>query len=566
MAASRATAALSTFPRRRAASRRRRGILRPRRAMRRPLLRLLHATACLGMLAGALPAQPAPAAAGPDPARAFFASPQVLAIRVTLDEPARQRLRERPREYVPATVRLGEQECTGAAVKLKGAAGSFRELDDRPCLTVHLGKHGGTGRLHGLQRFHLNNSVQDDTLACEWLGHDVFTAAGLPAPRVAHARVSIDDRDVGVYVLREAFDRQFLLRAFGTSAGNLYDGGFCRDVDELLEKDAGDGVDDHADLLRLATACRGVDANRAQALLEVVDVPQLVDFLALEALLGHWDGYGQTRNNYRLWLPAAGKAVFLPHGMDQLLGEADASVLAHPVAIVASAVLQQPAFRKRYRERLKALLPLLAPPRVLPRLERLQAVLQRELRVGDAGSAAAHTQAMRSLAQRVRERHAELLRQIDAPEPQPLPLAPGKPFPVKGWHPAANTDGIELDRKASGAAPSLRLACAGRGDAPREGAWRVPVLLAAGRYELRASVRCEQLVPVGDGDGGVRLHVDGAASPWHSSAAGAQGWRALVCAFEIDRFQRTVELECQLRATGGRAWVRLDSLCLARVP
>ena len=76
------------------------------------------------------------------------------------------------------------------ALKLKGAAGSFREWDDRPALTLNMGKLRKGGAYHGLVKFHLNNSVQDETYLHEWLCSDLFRRApGVPAPRkrVTHA-------------------------------------------------------------------------------------------------------------------------------------------------------------------------------------------------------------------------------------------------------------------------------------------------------------------------------------------------------------------------------------------
>ena len=83
------------------------------------------------LLAAILPAQ---AAAKPDPARAFFARGAVVEVAILLDPADRQRLRDRPREYVEATLRVDgdRQAWTGVGVKLKGAAGSFRAVDDRP--------------------------------------------------------------------------------------------------------------------------------------------------------------------------------------------------------------------------------------------------------------------------------------------------------------------------------------------------------------------------------------------------------------------------------------------------
>ncbi|HEX5050254.1 MAG TPA: CotH kinase family protein [Planctomycetota bacterium] len=529
------------------------------------MLRSLLAFACAGLLV----AQQKPEPTDPDPARAFFAAGEVVHVEITLAETDRQHLRDKPREYVPATLCLdGKTALPRGGVKLKGAAGSFREIDDRPAFTVNLGKFGEPHLLHGLRRFHLNNGVQDDSMLCEWLGHEVFAAAGLPAPRVAHAIVTLDGRCLGLYVLREAFDRQFLLRTFGTCHGNLYDGGFCQDIDSDLEKDSGDGPDDRSDLRALLAACRSDDAERAARLEAVVDIAAFVDFTAIEAMLAHWDGYSQNRNNFRLWCETApGRAHFLPHGMDQLLGEADASVLAHPSGIVASAVHREPAFRKLYRERLRALLPLMAPARWKGAIETLAARLQKELRAVDAAAAVQHAAAVRSLLGRLEARYKNLRVQVRAPEPKPLQFPGEKPIALKDWRSAAETDHVVLAKKGFQGVATLQIACQPGADEPRRAAWRTNVLLARGRYRLLATVRCDGIAvpPQEDGEagGGVRLAVDDARS---ERLSGRQNWQQLTCEFEVGEFQRTVELELGLLAKAGTAWFRLDSLQIARVP
>jgi spore coat protein H len=497
---------------------------------------------------------------GPDPAKAFFARHDVVAVHVQLAPGSREKLREKPREYAPATLRLGDVEFQGAGVKLKGAAGSFRPIDERPGFTVHLGKFGGTQRFHGLLRFHLNNGAQDETRLCEWIGHDVFTAAGHPAPRVAHARVRLDDQDHGLYVLREAFDRQFLERVFGTTSGNLYDGGFCQDVDAPLEKDSGDGPDDRSDLQALHDACAGVDRDRQAALAAVLDVDAFLDFIAIERMLGHWDGYSVNRNNFRLWIPTGGAARFLPHGMDQLFGDADATVLDHPPAIAASALMQQPALRKRFRERLRALLPLFAPTRLAPRLEKVAARLRQELR-DDAAADRAYADAVRGLLAGIAARHESLRKQVRAPEPKPLSLAAGKTLALKTWNPSAETADVELARKGFQGMPSLLVRSVGKGDAERHGVWRTHLLLAQGRYALRAIARCED-VAAGE-HGGMFLQVGDATS---ERVAGDRNWGTLRCEFAVAEFQRTVEFTLHLHTVAGAAWFRADSLLLERLP
>lgn len=509
-----------------------------------------------------LPAQTAAPAdvrtADPDPAQAFFTALPVLRIAITLDEAARDALRQRPREYASATLRIdGDPAFTPVGVKLKGAAGSFRNLDDRPGFTVHLQRFGQDHTLHGLRRFHLNNGAQDASRLAEWLGHLLFTRAGRPAPRVTHARVSLDGKDLGLYVLREAFDAQFL-RRIGAEHGNLYDGGFCQDIDRDLEKDAGDGADDHQDLRRLREICALPPAERTAALAAILDVDAFLDFCALEAMLGHWDGYSQNRNNFRLWCATApGQTMFFPHGMDQLFGDADASILRHPPALLASALLQDQGLRKRYRDRLRALLPLFQPPKVLPGLQQQAARLRRALD-DDPDAARALEDAVRDLQGRVQARYRSLQAQVRAPEPQPLQFPGSRALALKGWQPAAETDHLQLDRKDFQGVGTLLFRCLEGSADPRVGSWRMSVLLGKGRYRLLATARCE-----GVGGEGARLVVDDAHS---ESLTGDMSWQALVCDFEVGEFQRDVELRLELRATAGRAWFRLDSLRLQRLP
>lgn len=501
-----------------------------------------------------------------DPSAAFFARVRVVQVELRLDEASRQALRERPREYAKASVVVDGETFTGCGVKLKGAAGSTRDFDDRTGFTVHLGKFGGTGRLAGQKRFHLNNGVQDDSRLSEWLGAEIFARAGHPAPRVAHARVREGDRELGIYVFREAFDEPLLQRAFGTFHGNLYDGGFCQDVDQELEKDLGDGDDDRKDLARLCDVSKGTDGNRAAELAKVLDLDRFLEFAALEAILGHWDGYTKNANNYRLAIARTGRATFLPHGMDQLVQDPEWSVLDHPPAIVASAVMQQPALRKRYRERLRALAPLLAADDLEPRLRERAAAIGKAWRAFDETGARAHEAAVDDFVSRLAQRARSLKAQVVAPEPKPLPLAVGKSHALKALMPAAETEGIEVGKKSFAGAAAYHVAVVSRGEEPRHGAFRCHLLLGKGRYALRGVARCADVVPPPADEngphGGVSLRADGQPS---KRLSGDANWTELEVEFEVAEFQRQVELACDAEMHAGRAWFRLESLKLVRL-
>ncbi|HNQ88228.1 MAG TPA: CotH kinase family protein [Verrucomicrobiota bacterium] len=255
-----------------------------------------------------------------NPGDEIFREPTVLDFHIRLAPTNRQALRQRPRDYAAATVVVNGVEFTNVAVKLKGAAGSYRGLDDHPALTVSFAHFVENRRLFGLRRLHLNNSVQDPSYLNEYVGSELFRAAGVPTPRVAWAVVRLDGDSLGLYVLKEAFEKEFLRCHFTNPDGNLYDGGFVSDVDQELERDLGSGPADHSDLRALTAAARDDDAHRRWTNLQrVLDVECFARYAALSVMLGDWDGYPLNRNNYRVYFnPADGRAVFFPHGLDQL--------------------------------------------------------------------------------------------------------------------------------------------------------------------------------------------------------------------------------------------------------
>ncbi len=513
---------------------------------------------CLVACGAALAQKPQ---ANPDPAKRFFAKRPVVRVAITLSPQDRQALRDTPREYVPATLAIdGDKKgWPKVGVKLKGAAGSFRKVDDRPGFTINLGKFGGTERLHGLKRFHLNNGKQDDSRLCEWLGCEIFTAAGYPAPRVAHAMVTLDGEVLGLYVLREGFDRQFLQRTLGKTNGTLYDGGFCHDIDDALERDSGDGPRDGSDLDRLRDACAMMNEGRTAKLESSLNIKAFIDFMALEAMVGHWDGYCQNRNNFRLWCSAElGRSLFFPHGMDQLFGKAHASVLQHPSAIVASAVQQHPNWRKLYRARLKALLPLLKSSLLNKKLKAQGDRLERALKRHDPDQARELSRAVRKLMGKVSARYQNLGKQVRQPEPKALTFRKGKPRKLDDWNPSGETDHIELKKRGS----ALFIGCKSRGEQERRGAYRATVLLERGKYRVTAKVRTDDVEALATGGGGVRLMAGKRAG---AAMLGDNKWTDVSCDFEVTKLQSNVDLRLELRGRNGKVWFRISSLQLAPV-
>ncbi len=256
-----------------------------------------------------------------DASDTFFEHPSIpkIFLKVSLDQEAK--LNENARQYVKCTlIDNGAKEFIEVGLKLKGAAGSFQDLSGKPAFTINVSKFHKKQTFHELEKFHLNNSVQDELYTNEWLCSSICRDAGLPAPRVSHARVWFNDRDLGLYVLKEGFDRRFLNRHFSDPTGNLYDGGFCQDIDVDLEKDSGDGCSDNSDIHALKEACCESEPKlRTGKLMQHLNVNAFQTFMAIEMMCCHWDGYVSNRNNYRIYFSSnTNRAHFFPHGMDQM--------------------------------------------------------------------------------------------------------------------------------------------------------------------------------------------------------------------------------------------------------
>src|SRR2546423_1801489 len=142
-------------------------------------------------------------ARGADPAKEsddFFKSDKVLTLTLDLAPKELDSIRREPRKYVKATLKEGDKVVyKDVGVHLKGAAGSFRYIDDKPNVTVNMNKFAPGQRFHGMDKFHLTNSLQDPSYVAELICGELFRAVGVPASRVSHAVVSINCRPRGLF-------------------------------------------------------------------------------------------------------------------------------------------------------------------------------------------------------------------------------------------------------------------------------------------------------------------------------------------------------------------------------
>ena len=495
------------------------------------------------------------------PGEELFKDGRVRRIHIELLPAAMEALGKSSRSYIRASIREGNTRYETVALRLKGAKGSFRKLEEKPGFTLDFDRFAPGQAFCGLRRIHLNNSVEDPSYLNEKIGSELFRSAGVPAPRVAHALVDLNGRELGLYVIKEGFTKDFLGLHFKNTNGNLYEAGLGHDVDEAMERDAGSGPDDGRDLKALAEAAREPDLTRRWLRLEqILDVNRVISFMAMEIMAGHGDGYGLARNNFRVYHDVdSGRLLFFPHGMDRLFMRADLPWRPQMAGLVPRAVLETPEGRRRYRGRMQELLTNVFQAKTLTdQVGRWEAQIRPALGRGEGRELAQQAELLKA---RITERAAQLQQQLSAPELGPLSFTQGVAH-LSGWRGLDLRPGGKLEQgKAPDGRPALRI---GAGPAAFA-SWRTKVVLERGRYRFEGRIRTAGVEPPPSGKNqGAGLRLAGAEPPRPHRLIGNSPWQLHAVNFEVAAVSDEVELVCELRAIKGDAWFDLESLRLVR--
>ena len=353
----------------------------------------------------------------PSAARAaFFKADRVVRLDLTVSKTDFDLLRNKPREYVPATLKEdGKEVSRTAAIHLRGSQGSFRNVDQKPGLTVNMTKLGGKQAFHGMTKFHLLNCVQDPTYVQELICGDLMSAAGVPAARIAQAVVTLNGRVLGFYALKEGYDKGFLREHFQSARGDLYDGGFLKDIDQQLERSSGgEGAGDQADLKALVAASREPDhAKRLEKLGKLLEMDHFLALMALDVFTANWDGYPAKANNYRVYHdPKTGKITFIPSGMDQMFGDPNYYLFAFG-GQVARSIIETKRGKELYLAKARTVMNDVVKPKELhAKLRSLETRIRPVLREVDKGAADGYADQIRGLRDAIDRRVEGMNRQL----------------------------------------------------------------------------------------------------------------------------------------------------------
>ena len=487
---------------------------------------------------------------------------------------------------VAATVKEGQTIYTNVALRLKGAAGSFRPVDQNPGLTLNFDKWADGQRFHGLQKLSLNNSLQDQTFCSDKFSRELYLKAGVPVPRAGHARVYLNGRDLGLYVLTEGWNKQFLHRFFKNAAGNLYDCGFAGDINSpRMHVNCGDDPTNQLDRAELLQAAKEASKKKSlDPLLPVLDVDRFLRLIVLDALTWNWDGYSIGHNNYRVFHDVdSGKMIFMPHGLDQMFWRPDDPIMPGGKGTIATAVLASSEGRRRYMDVIRQFTgDFFNSTALTERVREISANIEPVLKDIGPATFARQQRAVDQFCNLVIFRCASIRTQLaGSSNLWTMEIGQSRNIAPASW---------KSQDASADSGGSLHLNSHGNGG-PQ--AAQTTVWLEAGYYRLEGRVRTKGVkISSGEQSSGAGFRVVSLRKPtagvnwdWfpyresrdyevrgempspigrNDRLIGDSDWKPIAYDFELHQPMADLQFLCELRAEKGEAWFDPDSLRLTR--
>jgi hypothetical protein len=194
-------------------------------------------------------------------------------------------------------------------------------------------------KFHGVEKLNLNGEHNDPSIIRSKLSFDLFRDMGITASRANHARVYINGVYYGLYVNVEHVDEEFLKKNFADDSGNLWKCLYGADLKYLgtdpaaykkimngnersYDLKTNETADDYTNIIRLAAMLNNTSAGAlADSIDAFVDIARVLQYFAVNTLVGSWDDYRSLMNNYYLYhTPSSGKFTIIPYDYDNTFG------------------------------------------------------------------------------------------------------------------------------------------------------------------------------------------------------------------------------------------------------
>ena len=128
-------------------------------------------------------------------------------------------------EYSPCTVVIDGNKHSNIAIRAKGntSLSSVRSMgSQRYSFKLEFDHYEDGKNCDGLDKLCLNNLIQDNTMMKDYIVYRLMNDFGVDSPLCSFAYLTVNGEDWGLYLALEGVEDSFLVRNYGSDAGELY--------------------------------------------------------------------------------------------------------------------------------------------------------------------------------------------------------------------------------------------------------------------------------------------------------------------------------------------------------
>ena len=254
-------------------------------------------------------------------AKSLFTLGNIASVDLNMPDSTWQTITSRAhdKQYHVCSVTINGERFDSVAIRTKGAS-SLDDVktmnSDRYSFTLKLNKYKKGQKYHGMTKLLLNNNIWDATQMKDAVVYDMCRYIGLPAPLTNYARISLNGKYFGCYLMVEAVDKHFCKRNYSDEKTNIYkpyhnlaytgdDLKLYGDISNFAKVNG-----DEASMQRVVAALKSVEEGKG--IEEHVDVESVMKYMALQTIVVNYDCMtGKNVQNYYL-RESDGKISLIP--------------------------------------------------------------------------------------------------------------------------------------------------------------------------------------------------------------------------------------------------------------
>ena len=268
--------------------------------------------------------------------------------------------------YRNVTVEIDGNILENVGIRQKGYSSYFLSPTNKKSIKINFGKFVSDQRYDKVKIINLANGVGDPAIVKDKIAYDMFRMHGVPAPRVSHAKIFIQDVFWGTYAIIEQVDKRYLKRNYASKSGNLWKnkgwsnlewkGSNSSDYKLDFELQTNETEDDWTKFIDFIDFINhSTNADFKEGIEDLFDLDEYLRILAIDILLNNWDSYIEHGRNWYLYHnPKTDKIHWIPWDYNFSFDRDPSGSVDFPIIlnnnekVLIKRIQEVPEFKERY--------------------------------------------------------------------------------------------------------------------------------------------------------------------------------------------------------------------------